>query len=93
MRTELFDFELPPERIALRPISPRDAGRLLIVRPGGSPEREDGVIRDLPDRLRRGDALVVNETRVIPARLSGRRLGPGGEGARIEATLTRRLDG
>jgi S-adenosylmethionine:tRNA ribosyltransferase-isomerase len=93
MRTELFDFELPPDRVALRPVSPRDAARLLVVHPGGTPELEDRRISDLPDLLRAGDALVVNETRVIPARLNGRRLGPGGEGPRIEATLHRRLDG
>ena len=93
MRSDLFDFELPPDRIALRPASPRDAARLLAVHPGSKPELEDARIGDLPDRLRSGDALVVNETRVIPARLNGRRLGPGGEGPRIEATLISRLDG
>jgi S-adenosylmethionine:tRNA ribosyltransferase-isomerase len=91
MRTDLFDFNLPPERIALRPISPRDAARLLVVRPGNAPELEDRGIRDLPDLLQPGDALVVNDTKVIPARLKGRRLGRG-EPA-IEATLHRRLDG
>ncbi len=93
MRTDLFDFDLPQDRIALRPVSPRDAARLLVVQPDGMPELADHGIRDLPDLLRPGDALVVNETRVIPARLTGRRLGPGGEGPRIEATLHRRLDG
>jgi S-adenosylmethionine:tRNA ribosyltransferase-isomerase len=92
MRTDLFDFELPPERIALRPIAPRDAARLLVLRPGAQPELEDRNIRDLPDLLRSGDALVVNNTRVIPARLSGRRIGRGAEPA-IEATLHQRLDG
>jgi S-adenosylmethionine:tRNA ribosyltransferase-isomerase len=92
MRTDLFDFELPPERIALRPIAPRDAARLLVVRPGAQPELEDRNIRDLSDLLRRGDAVVVNDTRVIPARLSGRRIGRGAEPA-IEATLHQRLDG
>src|SRR2546423_5283414 len=90
MRTDLFDFDLPPERIALRPISPRDAARLLVVRPGGV--AEDRAVRDLPDLLQPGDAAVVNDTRVIPARLSGRRIGRGEE-PRIEATLHRRLDG
>ncbi|MBX6427117.1 MAG: tRNA preQ1(34) S-adenosylmethionine ribosyltransferase-isomerase QueA [Variibacter sp.] len=93
MRTDLFDFELPPERIALRPASPRDAARLLVVRPGHSPETEDRRVADLPDLLKPGDALVFNDSRVIPARLVGRRLTPGGEGARIEATLHQRLDG
>jgi S-adenosylmethionine:tRNA ribosyltransferase-isomerase len=92
MRTDLFDFDLPPERIALRPISPRDAARMLVVRPGGTPEFDDRAVRDLPDLLRPGDALVVNDTRVIPARLVGRRIGRGVEPP-IEATLHRRLDG
>src|SRR4029077_7697188 len=92
MRTDLFDFELPSERIALRRTSPRDAARLLVVRPRHAPELSDHVIRDLPDLLRAGDALVVNDTRVIPARLSGRRIGRGVE-TRIEATLHQRLDG
>src|SRR5262245_6458002 len=92
MRTDLFDFELPPERIALRPVSPRDAARLLVVRPGAAPELEDRGVRDLPDLLNPGDALLVNDTKVIPARLVGRRIGRGPD-ARIEATLTERLDG
>jgi S-adenosylmethionine:tRNA ribosyltransferase-isomerase len=92
MRTELFDFELPPERIALRPMVPRDAARLLVVRPGSMPELEDATVRDLPQLLRAGDALVVNDSKVIPARLHGRRIGRGHE-PRIEATLHRRLDG
>ena len=89
MRTDLFDFPLPPERIALRPARPRDAARLLVVRPDGL---EDRVVRDLPDLLQPGDQLVVNDTRVIPARLSGRRIGRGPE-TPIEATLHKRLDG
>ena len=92
MRTDLFDFDLPPERIALRPVSPRDAARLLVVRPGAAPELDDRGVRDLPDLLRPGDALVVNDTKVIPARLHGRRIGRGLEPA-IEATLHQRLDG
>ena len=90
MRTDLFDFDLPPERIALRPVSPRDAARLLVVGPAN--ELRDRAICDLPDLLRPGDALVVNDTRVIPARLAGRRIGRGEEPA-IEATLHRRIDG
>jgi S-adenosylmethionine:tRNA ribosyltransferase-isomerase len=92
MRTDLFDFELPAERIALRPESPRDAARLLVVRPGAASALEDRSIRDLPELLAPGDALVVNDTRVIPARLTGRRIGRATE-PKIEATLTRRLDG
>jgi S-adenosylmethionine:tRNA ribosyltransferase-isomerase len=91
MRTDLFDFELPPERIALRPVSPRDAARLLVVRPGRTPELDDKGVRDLPDLLDPGDILVVNDTKVIAARLIGRRV--GGTEPRIEATLTERLDG
>jgi S-adenosylmethionine:tRNA ribosyltransferase-isomerase len=92
MRTEEFDFDLPPDRIALRPASPRDAARLLVVRPGAAVECEDRMVRDLPDLLRPGDQLVVNDTKVIPAQLFGRRLGSPVE-PRIEATLIRRLDG
>jgi S-adenosylmethionine:tRNA ribosyltransferase-isomerase len=82
MRVDLFDFELPPERIALRPASPRDSARLLVVRPSGIEDREVG---ELPALLRRGDVLVFNDTRVIPAQLEGRR----GE-ARVGATLHKR---
>jgi S-adenosylmethionine:tRNA ribosyltransferase-isomerase len=92
MRTDLFDFDLPSERIALRPVSPRDAARLLVVRPGGAPGLEDKSVGDLPDLLNPGDALVVNDTKVIPARLVGRRIGRGTD-ARIESTLTERIDG
>src|SRR5436190_20096385 len=90
MRTDLFDFPLPPGRIALRPARPRDAARLLVVRPGVP--FEDRVVRDLPDLLQPGDQLVVNDTRVIPASLHGRRIGRGPE-TRIEANLVKRLDG
>src|SRR4051812_23108303 len=90
MRTDLFDFNLPAERIALRPARPRDAARLLVVRPDGA--LEDRIVRDLPDLLQSGDQLVVNDTRVIPASLHGRRIGRGPE-TRIEANLVKRLDG
>jgi S-adenosylmethionine:tRNA ribosyltransferase-isomerase len=90
MRTDLFDFDLPPERIALRPARPRDTARLLVVRPGVP--FEDRVVRDLPELLRSGDQLVVNDTRVIPASLHGRRIGRGPETS-IEANLVKRLDG
>jgi len=93
MRTDLFDFDLPPERIALRPAVPRDAARLLVVRPGANHELEDRIVRDLPNLLRPGDALVVNDTKVIPARLRGRRIGRGDMEPAIEATLHRRIDG
>jgi S-adenosylmethionine:tRNA ribosyltransferase-isomerase len=90
MRTDLFDFDLPSDRIAIRPVVPRDAARLLVVRPGGA--LEDSLVRDLPDLLNPGDALVINDTKVIAARLVGRRLGRDTQ-PRIEATLTQRLDG
>lgn len=92
MDVSLFDFDLPEELIALRPAVPRDAARLLVVRPGGSPELEDRVVSDLPDLLRAGDAMVVNATRVIPARLRGRRL-RGEASAKVEIMLHQRLDG
>jgi S-adenosylmethionine:tRNA ribosyltransferase-isomerase len=95
MRTDEFDFALPEDRIALRPAAPRDAARLLVVRPGASVEREDRTMSDLPALLRSGDALVVNDTKVFPANLHGRRLGRG-EGSpepAIAATLIKRLDG
>jgi S-adenosylmethionine:tRNA ribosyltransferase-isomerase len=89
MRVDLFDFDLPPERIALRPVEPRDAARLLIVRPHGPQLLEDRTILDLPDFLAPGDILAVNDTRVIRARLFGMR-SRGEAVARIEATLIKR---
>ncbi len=90
MRVDLFDFDLPPERIALRPAVPRDAARMLIVTPGESEFFRDRTIRDLPDFLRPGDVLVVNNTRVIPARLEGIRQ-RGASQAKIEVLLHKRL--
>jgi S-adenosylmethionine:tRNA ribosyltransferase-isomerase len=92
MRTDLFDFALPEDRVALRPASPRDAARLLVVHPGAPAAFEDRKVRDLPELLRPGDALVVNDTKVIPARLQGRRLGRGDREPAIAATLIKRLD-
>ncbi len=69
MRVDLFDFELPPERIALRPARPRDAARMLVVREDGP--FEDRGVRELPSLLEPGDAIVFNDTRVIPAALKG----------------------
>jgi S-adenosylmethionine:tRNA ribosyltransferase-isomerase len=83
MRVDLFDYELPPELIAKHPARPRDAARLLDMTGAALADR---TIRDLPGLLRAGDLLVVNDTRVIPSRLDGKR----GE-ARIEATLHKRL--
>jgi S-adenosylmethionine:tRNA ribosyltransferase-isomerase len=82
MRVDLFDFELPSERIALRPASPRDSARMLVL---DGAETHDAVVRDLPSILRPGDCLVFNDTRVIPAQLEGTR----GD-ARIGATLHKR---
>ncbi|HLN07905.1 MAG TPA: tRNA preQ1(34) S-adenosylmethionine ribosyltransferase-isomerase QueA [Xanthobacteraceae bacterium] len=93
MRTDRFDFELPPQHIALRPHKPRDAARLLVVHPGAPPRLDDDVVRNLPGLLRPGDQIVINDTKVIPARLHGRRLGRAGTAPEIEATLHRRLDG
>ena len=87
MQTSLFDFHLPPDRIALRPVEPRDAARLLRITPSFPPH--DDLIRNLPNFLNPGDALVVNDTRVIPARLSGFRQ-RGDTRARIEVTLHQR---
>jgi S-adenosylmethionine:tRNA ribosyltransferase-isomerase len=89
MRTDLFDFELPPASIALRPASPRDSAKMLVVQGG---ELHDRAVSDLPDWLKAGDQLVVNDTKVIAAQLSGRRIGRATE-PKIEATLIKRLDG
>ena len=86
MKVDLFDFDLPPERIALRPARPRDAARMLVVRSGGA-AFENACVCDLPGLLRKGDVLVFNDTRVIPAQLEGMR----GE-AKIGATLHKRVD-
>jgi S-adenosylmethionine:tRNA ribosyltransferase-isomerase len=131
MRTDLFDFDLPADRIALRPASPRESARLMVVRPGsgrGEPPHtpltpaeagvqsglekavhgdswvpafagtsgevfEDRHIGDLPDLLEHGDCLVVNDSKVIAARLKGRRIGRGGTEPGIEVTLHKRVDG
>ena len=85
MRVDLFDFELPPERIALRPLSPRDSARMLCV--GSESGLIDASVSDLPQKLRKGDCLIFNDTRVIPAQLTGRR----GD-ATIGATLHKRID-
>lgn len=89
MRVDLFDFELPEDRIALRPASPRDSARLLHVAKGGA--LKDMTVRDLPDLLEPGDALVFNDTKVIPAQLEGVRM-RGEAIAAIGATLHMRLD-
>ena len=93
MKTDLFDFDLPADRIALRPASPRDSARLLVVKPVETPELDDHKISDLPGLLRAGDCLVVNDSKVIAARLLGRRIGRGASEPAIEATLHKRIDG
>src|SRR4051794_11970934 len=82
MRVDLFDFDLPPDRIALRPARPRDSARLLIVRGSDISDRQ---VLDLPQLLEPGDVLVFNDTKVIPAQLEGKR-----GGASIGATLHKR---
>jgi S-adenosylmethionine:tRNA ribosyltransferase-isomerase len=93
MRTDLFDFILPEDRIALRPAVPRETARLLVVRPGEPPQLDDRIIGDLAQFLRPGDAVVVNDTKVIPAFLRGRRIGRGEHEPAISANLIKRLDG
>jgi S-adenosylmethionine:tRNA ribosyltransferase-isomerase len=88
MDVGLFDFDLPEDRIALRPAVPRDSARMLVVHADGRLEHKS--VRDLPDYLRTGDALLLNDTRVIPARLFGQRLRDAGP-AKIEILLHRRL--
>ena len=88
MDVGLFDFDLPEERIALRPAEPRDSARLLVVHEDG--RLEHALVRDLPGFLRQGDALVLNDTKVIQARLRGLRLRQGGPEAKIELLLHRR---
>ncbi|OQM73225.1 tRNA preQ1(34) S-adenosylmethionine ribosyltransferase-isomerase QueA [Manganibacter manganicus] len=88
MRVDLFDFELPENRIALRPAEPRDSARLLVVRPEKA--SEDRIVRDLPSLLEAGDVLVFNDTKVIPAQLNGTRR-RGDASAQVEATLHMRV--
>lgn len=88
MRVDLFDFDLPDERIALRPAEPRDSARLLVVDPNDRGNTlSDHLVRDLPSFLRQGDAVVFNDTRVIPAQLEGIRHREGAPGQQVSATL------
>jgi S-adenosylmethionine:tRNA ribosyltransferase-isomerase len=89
MRVDAFDFDLPEDLIALRPTSPRDSARMLVVRTDGA--FEHAHVRDLPNYLRSGDALVLNDTKVFPARLHGRRIGRGATEPKIEAMLHKRI--
>ena len=89
MLVDIFNFDLPEDRIALRPMRPRDAARMLVV---SQPlQFIDKIISDLPLMLHPGDALVINNTKVIHARLKGQRLRNGNK-ATIEATLIKKLD-
>jgi S-adenosylmethionine:tRNA ribosyltransferase-isomerase len=87
LRLADFDFDLPAELIARHPADPRDSARLLFVSAG----LQDRRVGDLPNLLRPGDLMIFNDTKVIPAQLSGRREGrPGGSEAKIEVTLHKR---
>lgn len=90
MRVDLFDFDLPDENIALRPANPRHSARLLVVDPNADTMNDHSVI-DLPSFLRPGDALVFNDTRVIPAQLEGVRLREGAQETPVSATLHMRV--
>ncbi|MCO5733764.1 tRNA preQ1(34) S-adenosylmethionine ribosyltransferase-isomerase QueA [Rhizobium sp. SSA_523] len=87
MRVDLFDFDLPEGNIALRPANPRDSARLLVVDPDHAPQLTDRIVRDLPHFLKRGDALVFNDTKVIPAQLEGVRSREGAPDLHVSATL------
>ncbi|MEZ5854847.1 MAG: tRNA preQ1(34) S-adenosylmethionine ribosyltransferase-isomerase QueA [Hyphomicrobiaceae bacterium] len=100
MRTDLFDFDLPEDRIALRPVEPRHAARMLVVRPSyrtsgqafvSPPILEDRTVRDLDRLLAPGDCLVVNDTKVIPAALAGTRE-RNGNVAHVAFNLIKRVD-
>ncbi len=93
MRVDLFDFDLPEDNIALRPVSPREAAKLLVVQPGNAALYQDHTVGDLPSLLRAGDALVFNDTRVIPAQLEGIRHREGAGGQKVSATLHMRIAG
>ncbi|MBB3312102.1 S-adenosylmethionine:tRNA ribosyltransferase-isomerase [Rhizobium sp. BK196] len=91
MRVDLFDFDLPDERIALRPAEPRDSARLLVVDPNARIVLSDHRVSDLPSFLQAGDALVFNDTKVIPAQLEGIRHREGAGGQQVSATLHMRI--
>jgi S-adenosylmethionine:tRNA ribosyltransferase-isomerase len=91
MHISEFDYELPPELIAQHPLKERDAGRMLVVNRADGSWR-DSAFAELPALLAPGDALVINNTRVFPARLLGHRILRGQRGARVEALLLRRIE-
>lgn len=92
MRVELFDFDLPEENIALRPANPRDSARFLVVRPDATPVLADHRVSELAEFLKPGDALVFNDTKVIPAQLEGIRHREGAGGQQVSATLHMRSE-
>lgn len=92
MRVDLFDFELPTDRIALRPACPREAARMLVVTPGSEPDLTDATVGDLPALLRSGDLMVFNDTRVIPAELTGTRVREAAA-TTVAFNLIERVDG
>ncbi|MBW9090189.1 tRNA preQ1(34) S-adenosylmethionine ribosyltransferase-isomerase QueA [Rhizobium wenxiniae] len=92
MRVELFDFDLPEENIALRPANPRDSARFLVVRPDATPVLADHRVSELAEFLKPGDALVFNDTKVIPAQLEGVRHREGAGGQQVSATLHMRSE-
>ena len=92
MKTSDFDYYLPERLIAQTPIEPRDRSRMLVY-DRANDVVQDRIFRDLPEFLRPGDVLVINDTKVIPARIYGRRVGDeGDEGAHVEVLLLKRLD-
>ncbi|MBB6506691.1 S-adenosylmethionine:tRNA ribosyltransferase-isomerase [Rhizobium soli] len=92
MRVDLFDFDLPEENIALRPANPRDSARLLVVDASADPVLSDQRVSDLVEFLKPGDALVFNDTKVIPAQLEGVRHREGAGGQQVSATLHMRTE-
>ena len=92
MRVDLFDFDLPEENIALRPANPRDSARLLVVDASADPVLSDQRVSELVEFLKPGDALVFNDTKVIPAQLEGIRHREGAGGQQVSATLHMRTE-
>src|SRR3546814_20564067 len=92
MRVDLFDFDLPDESIALRPVSPRDHARMLVIQPDGSPALQDERVHDPPAFLRPGDALVFNAKRILSAHLERQHLHEGAGEPPMAARHTKRAD-
>src|SRR5580692_334396 len=87
MRADALHYELPPELIAQRPTGERDGARMMFLPPGGNSAPEHRQVSELPELLPRGALVIVNDTRVVPARLLGRKRDTGG---RVEVLLVRR---